>query len=73
MRQEHVRLVLEGWALEAVVWDKAPSHRAKSLAKRAASRMAGTSWEAADTGVGIAALHCLKGQSLYRLGGAAGV
>jgi transposase len=26
--------VLEGWALEAVVWDKAPSHRAtKSLAE----------------------------------------
>jgi transposase len=31
MRQEHIRPVLEGWALEAVVWDKAPSHRAKSL------------------------------------------
>ena len=39
MRQEHVRLVLEGWALEAVVWDKAPSHRAKSLAKLATVRV----------------------------------
>ncbi|MDQ5829268.1 MAG: transposase [Actinomycetota bacterium] len=29
----HIRPVLEGWALEAVVWDKAPSHRAKSLAE----------------------------------------
>ena len=33
MRQEYIRPVLEGWALEAVVWDKAPSHRAKSLAE----------------------------------------
>ena len=33
MRQEYIRPVLEGWALDAVVWDKAPSHRAKSLAE----------------------------------------
>jgi transposase len=33
MRQEYIRPVLQEWALEAVVWDKAPSHRAKSLAK----------------------------------------
>jgi hypothetical protein len=25
MRQEYTRPVLEGWALQAVVWDKAPS------------------------------------------------
>ena len=39
MRQEHIRPVLEGWALEAVVWDKAPSHRAKSLAELATIRV----------------------------------
>ena len=33
MRQEYIRAVLEGWALEAVVWDKAPPHRANSLAE----------------------------------------
>lgn len=31
MRQGHIRPVLEEWDLEAVVWDRAPSHRAKSL------------------------------------------
>ncbi len=31
MRQEQILPVLEGWALEVVVWDRAPSHRAKSL------------------------------------------
>ena len=31
MRQEQIRSVLEEWDLEAVVWDRAPSHRAKSL------------------------------------------
>ena len=39
MRQEYLRPVLEGWALEAVVWDKAPSHRAKSLAELGTSRV----------------------------------
>lgn len=39
MRQEHIRSVLEGWALEAVVWDKAPSHRAKSLAELGTTRV----------------------------------
>ncbi len=33
MRQEYIRPVLQRWTLEAVVWDKAPSHRAKSLAE----------------------------------------
>jgi hypothetical protein len=31
MRQEHIRPVLQEWTLGAVVWDRAPSHRAKSL------------------------------------------
>jgi hypothetical protein len=31
MRKEQLRPVLEGWALEAVVWDRAPSHRANTL------------------------------------------
>lgn len=31
MRKEQIRPVLERWALEAVVWDRAPSHRAKIL------------------------------------------
>jgi DDE superfamily endonuclease len=39
MRQEYIRPVLEGWALEAVVWDKAPSHRAKSLAEIGTARV----------------------------------
>ncbi len=39
MRQEHIRPVLERWALEAVVWDKAPSHRAKSLAELETARV----------------------------------
>ena len=39
MRQEYIRPVLEGWALEAVVWDKAPSHRAKSLAELGTARV----------------------------------
>jgi hypothetical protein len=39
MRQEYIRQVLEGWALEAVVWDKAPSHRAKSLADLRTARV----------------------------------
>jgi hypothetical protein len=29
MRKEQIRPVLERWALETVVWDRAPSHRAK--------------------------------------------
>ena len=39
MRQEYIRPVLEGWALEAVVWDKASSHRAKSLAELRTTRV----------------------------------
>lgn len=39
MRQEYIRPVLEGWALEAVVWDRAPSHRAKSLAEIGTARV----------------------------------
>ena len=39
MRQEYIRPVLERWTLEAVVWDKAPSHRAKSLADLGTSRV----------------------------------
>ncbi len=39
MRQEYIRPVLERWALEAVVWDKAPSHRAKSLADLRTARV----------------------------------
>jgi hypothetical protein len=39
MRQEYIRGVLEGWALEAVVWDKAPSHRANSLANLGTARV----------------------------------
>jgi hypothetical protein len=31
MRQEHILPVLSEWALEGLIWDKAPSHRAKSL------------------------------------------
>ena len=39
MRQDYLRPVLEGWALEAVVWDKASSHRAKSLAELRTTRV----------------------------------
>jgi transposase len=39
MRQEHIRPVLQRWALEALVWDKAPSHRAKSLAELGTARV----------------------------------
>jgi transposase len=31
MRQEHIKPVLSEWALEGLIWDRAPSHRAKSL------------------------------------------
>ncbi len=39
MRKEQIRLVLEGWASEAVVWDRAPSHRAKILDELATTRV----------------------------------
>src|SRR3712207_9170705 len=39
MRQEYIRPVLQRWALGAVVWDKAPSHRAKSLAELGTARV----------------------------------
>ena len=39
MRQEYIRPVLKRWALEAVVWDKAPSHRAKSLNELSTARV----------------------------------
>ncbi len=39
MRQEYIRPVLQRWALEAVVWDKAPSHRAKSLTEIGTARV----------------------------------
>jgi transposase len=39
MRQEYIRPVLDRWALEAVVWDKAPSHRAKSLSELGTARV----------------------------------
>ena len=39
MRQEYIRPVLQRWALEAVVWDKAPSHRAKSLSELSTARV----------------------------------
>ncbi len=31
MRQKHILPVLEGWGLEGMMWDRAPSHKAKSL------------------------------------------
>ncbi len=31
MRQEHIKAVLSEWALDGLIWDRAPSHRAKSL------------------------------------------
>ncbi len=31
MRQEHLEAVLSEWNLDGLIWDKAPSHRAKSL------------------------------------------
>ncbi len=39
MRQEHLRPVLERWNLEVVVWDRAPSHRAKSLKELETARV----------------------------------
>ncbi|MDP8947777.1 MAG: transposase [Actinomycetota bacterium] len=39
MRQEYIRPVLQGWALEAMVWDKAPSHRVKNLAELGTTRV----------------------------------
>jgi transposase len=39
MRQEHLRPVLEKWNLEVVVWDRAPSHRAKSLKELETARV----------------------------------
>jgi hypothetical protein len=39
MRQEQILPVLEEWALEVVVWDKAPSHRANSLQELPTSRV----------------------------------
>jgi hypothetical protein len=31
MSQEHIKAVLSEWNLDGLIWDKAPSHRAKSL------------------------------------------
>lgn len=39
MRKEHLLPVLERWALEAVVWDRAPSHRAKVLSELPTTRV----------------------------------
>lgn len=39
MRKEHLRPVLEKWNLEVVVWDRAPSHRAKSLEELETARV----------------------------------
>jgi transposase len=39
MNQEQIRPVLERWALEAVVWDRAPSHRAQSLSELETARV----------------------------------
>ncbi len=39
MRQEHILAVLSEWALEGLIWDKAPSHRAKSLRELATKRV----------------------------------
>jgi transposase len=39
MNQERIRPVLEEWALEAVVWDRAPSHRADSLGELETARV----------------------------------
>jgi transposase len=39
MNQEQIRPVLEKWALEAVVWDRAPSHRAHSLSELETARV----------------------------------
>lgn len=39
MNQEQIRPVLEKWALEAVVWDRAPSHRAQSLSELETARV----------------------------------
>jgi len=39
MSQEYIRPVLQRWALEALVWDKAPSHRARSSAELGTNRV----------------------------------
>jgi transposase len=39
MRKEQIRPVLERWALETVVWDRAPSHRAKTLGELPTTRV----------------------------------
>ena len=39
MRKEQIRPVLERWALETVVWDRAPSHRAKILGELPTTRV----------------------------------
>ncbi len=39
MKKEQLLPVLERWALEAVVWDRAPSHRAKILSELPTARV----------------------------------
>lgn len=39
MKKEQLLPVLERWDLEAVVWDRAPSHRAKSLSELPTTRV----------------------------------
>ncbi len=39
MRQEYIKPVLSDWALEGLIWDKAPSHRAKSLRELSTKRV----------------------------------
>lgn len=39
MRKEQILPVLERWSLEAVVWDRAPSHRAKVLGELPTKRV----------------------------------
>ena len=39
MSKEQFVPVLEKWALEAVVWDRAPSHRAKILGELLTARV----------------------------------
>ena len=39
MKKEQILPVLERWALEAVVWDRAPSHRAKILSELPTARV----------------------------------
>ncbi len=39
MRKEQILPVLKRWALEVVVWDRAPSHRAKVLSELPTTRV----------------------------------